>query len=78
MQPDIAEIARGLTPGQLRRVIQAEVIVLHSRHDTRCALNLQRKGVSERGRHLNQFVLTPLGLQVREYLLSKDKTDGDR
>lgn len=65
---DVAQIAAGLTEAQREAVKTREIIVLRSRWDTRIALNLERKGLAERGRHLNQFVWTPLGLAVRAFL----------
>ncbi|HLY89059.1 MAG TPA: hypothetical protein VKQ27_08750 [Acetobacteraceae bacterium] len=64
------EIARGLSKAQREKIIRSDVIVLRNRWDTRIAINLAKIGVCERGRHINQFELTPLGLEVREILRS--------
>jgi len=66
--PDIAAVAGKLTKVQRARMVK-DVIVLRSRHDTRVALNLERLGLVERGRHLNQFVPTDFGLALRQHLL---------
>lgn len=65
----VDDIVRGLTKAQRVRM-RRDAIVLRSRHDTRVAMGLERKGLVERGRHLNQYVHTAAGLVVRARLLS--------
>ena len=65
---DIDEIVRGLSEAQRRTILASEVILLRNRWQTKIAMNLSRKGLADRGRHLNQFVWTSLGLAVRAAL----------
>lgn len=72
MTENVEEIAAKLGAAQRRR-LRGDLIVLRSCHDTRVALNLARKGLAQRGRHLNQYVWSPLGLAVRAILLERQK-----
>lgn len=64
----VADVAAKLTEAQRGRVVRSDVLVIRNGHDARVAVNLKRKGILELGRHRNQFVLTPLGLAVRQHL----------
>lgn len=76
MSDEIDGIIVKLTKAQRRCLIERGVIVLRNRWDTRIAINLERLGVAERGRHLNQFVYTELGLAVRSRLSSMEVSNG--